>query len=321
MNLQTNIILRKQPNNLIDYNSNLLLLGSCFVEHIGEKLSYFKFKTLQNPFGILFHSKAIETLVAKAVAKSQYTEKDIFYHNERWHCFDAHSRLSHTSKDVLLRDLNNNISVTTKQLRSTSHIILTLGTAWVYRFLETSAIVANCHKIPQKQFKKELLSIETITSSLHYLTDLIKAINPNVVFIFTVSPVRHIKDGFIENTQGKAHLIAAIHQLLNQQSKTVNSNLHYFPSYEIMMDELRDYRFYAEDMIHPNTIAVNYIWEKFQSVWLASETSKTMEQVDAVQKGLHHKPFSPNSEAHLQFLKNIEKRMESLQEQFPHISF
>ncbi|WP_223548651.1 GSCFA domain-containing protein [Aestuariivivens sp. NBU2969] len=321
MNLQTNIILRKQPNNLIDYNSNVLLLGSCFVEHIGGKLSYFKFKTLQNPFGILFHPKAIETLVAKSVVKSQYTEKDIFYHNERWHCFDAHSRLSHTSKEVLLGDLNNSISATTKQLRSTSHIIITLGTAWVYRFLQTSTIVANCHKIPQKQFKKELLSIETITSSLHYLTDLIKAINPEVTFIFTASPVRHLKDGFIENTQSKAHLIAAIHQFLNQKSSIANRQLFYFPSYEIMMDELRDYRFYAEDMIHPNTTAVNYIWKKFQSVWFAPQASKTMEQVDAVQKGLLHKPFNPDSKAYKEFMQHIDKQIAKLKLQFPHIMF
>ena len=321
MNLQTNIPLKKQPDSLIDYNSNILLLGSCFVEHIGEKLSYHKFKALQNPFGILFHPKAIEALVTNAVAKKQYTEKDSFYHNELWHCFDAHSRLSHPSKEELLDNLNNQLNLTRQQLHSATHIIITLGTAWMYRYVETNTIVANCHKIPQKQFKKALLSIDEIIKILHYITDLIKAINPEVTFIFTVSPVRHLKDGFVENTQSKAYLIAAIHQFLNQKSSIANRQSFYFPSYEIMLDELRDYRFYAEDMIHPSTTAVNYIWEKFQSVWFAPQTSKTMEQVDAVQKGLKHKPFNPNSEAHLQFLQNLDEKKKELQSAFSHIQF
>lgn len=316
MKLQTQIPLEKQPLNLIDYRSNILLLGSCFVENIGDKLSYFKFQNLQNPFGILFHPKAIETLVLNAVNGKKYTEEDVFFQNEQWHCFDAHSKLSDSTKSDLLNELNEKIILTNKQLHESTHIIITLGTAWVYRFIETESMVANCHKIPQKQFLKELLSVDAIVKSLEAVVNVIKSVNPKSSIIFTVSPVRHIKDGFVENTQSKAHLVAAIHQLLSIQSQ-----LYYFPSYEIMMDELRDYRFYGEDMIHPNATAISYIWERFKDVWISIDAFKTMEEVDTIQKGRLHKPFNSNSEAHQEFLKKLEFKKEQLQLQYKHISF
>tara|TARA_R110002049_G_scaffold71370_2_gene183916 strand:- start:5371 stop:6336 length:966 start_codon:yes stop_codon:yes gene_type:complete len=321
MNLQTQIPLKKQSKNLIDHNSNVLLLGSCFSENIGKKLEYFKFQNLQNPFGILFHPMAIETLISNAVNKKVYSEKDIFFHNEQWHCFDAHSRLSNSSKEDLLHHLNTFINLMNQQIQDSTHVIITLGTAWVYRFIETKSVVANCHKVPQKQFKKELLPVEAISNSLKNIIDLIGSINKNASVIFTVSPVRHIKDGFIENTLSKSHLITAIHDFLNQKSSIVNRQSFWFPSYEIMMDELRDYRFYAEDMVHPNQTAINYIWEKFKSVWISEEAFKIMEEVDAVQKGLRHKPFNPNSEAHLEFLRSLDSKKTQLQSQFFHIKF
>ena len=314
MNLQTQIPLKNQSENLIDYNSNVLLLGSCFSDNIGRKLDYFKFKNLQNPYGILFQPKAIETLIKDAIEKKIYTEKDIFNHNEQWHCFDVHSKLSNPSKDNLLNDLNAQIKLTNQQIKKSTHIIITLGTAWVYRFKETNKLVANCHKIPQKQFNKELLSVETISNSLQNILRLIRSVNYKATVIFTVSPVRHLKDGFVENTQSKSHLISAIHKVIITQS-------FYFPSYEIMMDELRDYRFYGEDMIHPNETAINYIWEKFKQVWLNKKTSKIMDEVDVVQKCLQHKPFNPNSEAHQKFLQKLEEKKEFLKKSYSHITF
>ncbi|WP_034045748.1 GSCFA domain-containing protein [Wocania ichthyoenteri] len=319
MKLQTQILIEKQSNNQIDYNSNVLLLGSCFSENIGEKLNYFKFQNSQNPFGILFHSKAIETLFTSAIDKKEYSEDDVFFQNEQWHCFDAHSRLSNTSKEDLLADLNLAIKSINKQISKSTHIIITLGTAWVYNHIETNKIVANCHKVPQKQFKKELMPVDAVFESLKNLLELIKSVNTDVSIIFTVSPVRHIKDGFVENTQSKAHLISAIHKLLSSQMQFIN--LSYFPSYEIMMDELRDYRFYNEDMLHPNSMAIHYIWEKFQEVWISKEASKTMRDVDTIQKGLQHKPFNPNSEAHTKFLQSLESKKEFLQREFPFIEF
>ncbi|WP_299549367.1 GSCFA domain-containing protein [Seonamhaeicola sp.] len=321
MNLQTKIPLSRQSDNQIGYESEMLLLGSCFVENIGEKLGYFKFQSEVNPFGILFHPQAIKTLVENAIKERHYTDEDAFFNNEQWHCFDAHSRLSNSSKDSLLGALNKQIKLTNKQIHSATHIIITLGTSWVYRHKETGNIVANCHKVPQKQFSKDLLSVEEVVELLRNTTDLIRSVNPKTSIIFTVSPVRHLKDGFVENTQSKAHLITAIHQFLNQNVSIENRNSFYFPSYEIMMDELRDYRFYKDDMIHPSQIAVNYIWDKFNQVWITSEAQKTMEDVDAVQKGLLHKPFNPNSEAHQKFLQKLEAKINKLQSRYSHIKF
>lgn len=316
MVFQTHIPLKKQKHHLINYNSKLLLLGSCFSENIGNKLSYYKFQSEQNPFGILFHPKAIETFITKTTNKEKYTENDVFFHNERWHSFDAHSVLSSSSKKELLTSLNNNITSAFQQLKSASHVIITLGTAWVYREIATDTIVANCHKIPQKNFLKELLTVEEVSESLEVINSLIKSINPETTIIYTLSPVRHIKDGFIENQRSKAHLLSAIHQ-----TNEPRNNTHYFPSYEIMMDELRDYRFYAEDMIHPNQTAINYIWEKFSEVWFSEEAIETMKEVETIQKGFAHKPFNPNSEAHLLFLKKLQQKKETLLQAFPFMNF
>ena len=316
MKLQTQIPLNKQVNNLIDYNSKLILLGSCFAEHIGEKLEYFKFQNSINPFGILFHPIAIENSINFSIDKKEFTDEDVFLHNEQWHSFHAHSKRSDSSKENLLESLNESIESTHQQIKSSSHIIITLGSAWVYRLIESKTIVANCHKVPQNQFKKELLSVEEITNSLQRIIAKIRIINTKADIIFTVSPVRHLKDGFIENTQSKSHLITAIHQIVNEDNQT-----YYFPSYEVMMDELRDYRFYNEDMIHPNATAVTYIWEKFLEVWLAPISEDTMHDVEAVQKGLLHKPFNPEAKVHLEFIQHLEEKQSALSSQFPHITF
>jgi len=323
MKLQTQIPLEKQSENLIDYHSNMLLLGSCFVENIGEKLSYFKFQNHQNPFGIIFNPVSLAKIIERSLQQHYYTENDVFFHNELWHCFEVHSELSSSNKESFLNTLNELIDSTHKQLHDSTHIIITLGTSWVYRFTETNCIVANCHKVPQKQFTKELLSVDDITKSLKTIINQVKSINSKATLIFTVSPVRHIKDGFVENTQSKAHLISAIHSI-NHQPSTANhlpSISNYFPSYEIMMDELRDYRFYAEDMLHPNQTAINYIWEKFQDVWISTVAYKTMDVIGTIQKGLSHKPFNPSSKAHQEFLQKLETHKLEIQKKHSHITF
>ena len=314
MEFRTKIPLEKLSKNQIDYNSNVLLFGSCFSNNIGKKLDYFKFQNFQNPFGILFHPKAIETLISNAVELKAYSEKDVFFHNEQWHCFDAHSKLSDISKEHLISQLNNQINLTASKLKTASHIIITLGTSCIYRDIKSDDIVANCHKVSQKEFNKELLSVEEVIDSLMNILNLIRSVNYEASIIFTVSPVRHLKEGSIENSQSKAHLLAAIHQVIKQQS-------FYFPSYEIMMDELRDYRFYDEDMIHPNQIAINYIWDKFEEVWISDSAFKIMDAVASVQKGLLHKAFNSKSDGHQEFLQKLEAKKTQLQLQFPHIIF
>ncbi|TXD82795.1 GSCFA domain-containing protein [Subsaximicrobium wynnwilliamsii] len=320
MNLQTKLLLQPSTANPIDYNSKVLLLGSCFSEHIGDKFGYFKFQHLQNPFGILFHPLAIERLISKASAEKRFTKNDVFQHNEQWHSFDAHSRLSHTSAEKLVEILNVQIEQTHQYITAATHIIITLGTAWAYKLKATQQTVANCHKLPQNDFDKHLLSVDAISEALERISETIYSHNKKVSLIFTISPVRHLKDGFVENTQSKAHLITAVQQVLRTKDKGRPVSF-YFPSYELMMDELRDYRFYAADMIHPNSTAIDYIWERFNEQWISKDTQAVMEDVQSIQKGLAHRPFNPKSEAHQTFLQNLKGKQEALRTRFPHLGF
>lgn len=310
MDFRTNIQLKKEENQ-IDYASKLLLIGSCFSENISKKFAYFKFDVASNPFGILFNPKAIETIIENSLSKKVYTEKDVFLLNERWHCFDAHSDLSAIDKNELISNLNNAIKSTNKRIKESTHIIITLGTSWTYRFTETNAIVGNCHKVPQKKFIKELLSVDEISASLKNICLKISEVNPTANVIFTVSPVRHIKDGFVENSKSKAHLLTAVHKNIGVIPPS-RVRVLYFPSFEIMMDDLRDYRFYNSDMLHPNETATDYIWEHFKHGWIQENTFSVMKEVDLIQKGLAHKPFNPNSEQHLQFINSLHKKIELL---------
>ncbi len=315
MNLQTKIPLKPQQPK-IDYGSELLLLGSCFAENIGDKFEYFKFKTLVNPFGILFHPKAIETYLWMATQQEKYTETDLFYHNEQWHCFDAHSKLSHPDQKYILLSLNNALDKTYRNIQSATHICITLGTAWVYRLQALDMVVANCHKVSQKEFGKELLSVEEVIQCLQNCVGLIKNLNPNAKVIFTVSPVRHSKDGLVQNNLSKSHLIAAVHHVLRSDSSST-----YFPSYEIMMDELRDYRFYDEDMIHPSTLAVDYIWQHFKETWISEQALTTMNKVKEIQNAMAHKPFNSESQQHQLFLQKLEQKKLQLQQEYSFITF
>ena len=317
MILQTKVIIKKEVISPISYASKIVLLGSCFSENIGNQLNHFKFQTVQNPFGILFHPKAIKELVANSIRKKTYTENDLVFQNERWHCFDAHSKLSALAKKDILLQLNTATTSTNTALKEATHLVITLGTSWVYRYNETNRIVSNCHKIPQKKFSKELLSVQEVTENLAEIIALIQSVNTSINIIFTVSPVRHLKDGFVENTQSKSHLIAGIQTLLS----TSRGNLHYFPSYEIMMDELRDYRFYAEDLIHPNTTAIRYIWERFVATWMDEKASEKMQEIDTIQKGLSHRPFHVNSVQHQKFLTNLSSKITKTVAEFPFMKF
>lgn len=301
----------------IDYDSKVMLLGSCFAENMGNKFDYFKFQATTNPFGIIFNAVSLEKLIRRAVENRTFTENDIFFHNDLWHCYEVHSELSNLDKDAFLESLNDIIRSTNKQLNESTHIIITLGTSWVYRNIETNEIVANCHKVLQKQFTKELLSIHQTEESLQSIISLIHSVNPNCNFIFTVSPVRHIKDGFAENTLSKAHLIAAIHKTITNHPSPIT----YFPAYEIMMDELRDYRFYAEDMLHPSQTAIDYIWIQFFENYISESVFGLMKEICSIQKGLQHRPFNPNTESHQKFVLTLEEKMKRINERLPTIQF
>lgn len=318
MQFRTQIPISKS-NCPIEYNSKIMSSGSCFAVNMAEKLDYFKFQNSCNPFGILFHPLAIEKLIDFAVSGKQFTDNDIFFHNERWHCFDVHSDLSNSNKEDLLTSLNALIKSTNQHIAESTHIIITYGTSWVYRNIESNFIVANCHKVPQKLFQKKLLSVEEIEESIANTLKLIHSVNPNCNIIFTVSPVRHIKDGFVANQWSKSNLISAIHSVLDTEDCKMNTE--YFPSYEIMMDELRDYRFYAEDMLHPNQVAINYIWKRFKETTISETAFTTMDEVSTIQKSLSHKPFNPNSESHLKFEYKVREKITKLESEYSFMKF
>lgn len=289
------------------------MLGSCFVENIGRKLEYFKFENFLNPLGILFHPAAIHKLLKRVHQKALFDEQDIFFHNEIWKCFEAHSDLNALQKEEVLSKLNSAVGETYTFLQNSTHVIVTPGTAWAYRNKASGEIVANCHKVSQKNFTKELTEVK---NHLFDCVELIQNINPAVNIIFTISPVRHLKDGFVENQQSKAKLITAVHEVIAEKP-----GVDYFPAYEIMMDELRDYRFYNEDMMHPNQVAIDYIWNKFCEERISSEVMKIMKRVDNIQKGLSHRPFNEASEAHQKFKEDLQKKIQLLQQEYPKIGF
>jgi len=315
MKLTTPIKLSRQ-NPPINYSSKVLLLGSCFAQNMGEKLEYYKFQQCTNPFGILFHPVAIEKLIARAVNQNWFTSKDVFLQNEQWHCFLAHSKLSNTSKEDLISALNSALEKLRFSLLEASHVVFTFGTAWVYKHLEKDTIVANCHKVPQKEFVKQLLSPDDVSDVLLGIETKLRTINPTCSIINTVSPVRHIKDGLIENSRSKAHLIAGVQEIVSPEKLN-----YYFPSYEIMMDELRDYRYYKEDLIHPNQTAIAIIWNAFTGSWICPETAALQKKIATIQSGILHTPFNENSKAHIHFKKDLEVQISQVQKALPWATF
>lgn len=315
MQLQTSVPVESQEPK-INYESDLVLMGSCFVENMGGKMKYYNFKSLTNPFGIVFNPWSLVNLLERAVNQRMFSLKDIFFANGRWHSYEVHSVCSHPEQEVFLQDLNRQVKELHAKIKEASHIVLTLGTSWVYRHKETDRVVANCHKQPGQLFEKELLDIEEIVLQLEKADHLLKGVNPDSKLIATVSPVRHVKDGLAENQRSKAHLIAGLHQFLQNAA-----SWSYFPSYEILMDELRDYRFYAGDMLHPSPLAVDIIWSRFKDAWVDEKAEEVMLKVDRIRKALQHRPFDPEGEAHQRFLAKMAREKAALLSAYPHMNF
>lgn len=302
----------------VEYNSKIFLLGSCFVENISKKLDHYRIQNLSNPFGILYHPYSMENFLKRVASEYKFHEDDIFCYNDRWVSFEAHSQVSSDSKKNLLEELNKKIKIARNYLKGTSHCFITLGTTWFYRNNNSGLPVANCHKISQKNFTKEIIGIEETQNILRNIISLVRSINPGTTIIFTISPVRHLKDGMIENQRSKGNLISALHDMLE---KSHDENLKYFPSYEILMDDLRDYRFYGRDMLHPSEEAVDYVWKLLVETYFSSEAIEVMQKVEKVQKDLSHRPFNPDSPKHLEFRDKLEKKVLDLKKLYPHLHF
>ncbi len=292
----------------ITHQENLLLLGSCFTEHIGVKLTNHKFNVTTNPFGIIYHPISLANSLNKVTNNSTYSVNDLIQYNGQWLSFDHHGCFSSFSSNDCLKNINNILHFAHEKLKTTKTVIITFGTSWVYEHVEDRKIVANCHKIPSTQFAKRLLSIDEIVSEWSKLIEKINHLN----FIFTVSPVRHINDGLHENNISKSVLHLSIHQLTQ---KFVNC--HYFPAYEMVIDELRDYRFYNEDMIHPSQQAINYVWNKFSETYFNTNTKLINVQLEKIIQAIQHKPFNPDSELHKQFVDDQLKLVEQFNKQYP----
>ncbi len=297
----------------INHNHSLFLAGSCFTEQIGAKLSYHKFKTIDNPHGILFNPISIAHSISTYIQKKMYSSDDLFFENELWGSWDHHTRFSNINKEDCLIKINESQSRAHAFLKTADWLMITLGSSFVYE-LSSSRVVANCHKVPADKFKKRLLSSEAIQSALKKMLDELKEFNPSIKVIFTISPVRHLRDGFIENNRSKANLINAVHELVNEAS-----SVFYFPSYELIIDDLRDYRFFAEDMVHPNYAATNYVWEKFIDSSIDEPSKKIMKEIAAINIARNHKPFNPTSKQHQQFLDTYRKKVLQLTEAFPYL--
>ncbi len=314
MKFRTEINIPKQKNQ-ISYNSEVVLFGSCFTENIEKHFNFYQFNNNSNPHGILYNPTAIENSINDCIANKKYITEDLFLFNDLWLSFNHHTKFSSENKEGTLSDINKQIQQTNSALTKATHVLITLGSSWAYRFEESDKLVANCHKIPQKNFHKELLNINQVVKSLENSISKIKSINPNTLFLFTVSPVRHLKDGFVENSLSKAQLISAIHQIIDY------NQIFYFPSYEIMMDDLRDYRFYKSDMLHPNDIAMEYIWEKFKDSWIDPNAFHLMQEIKNIQRALQHKPFNRSSTKHQKFIKKTDSKIKTIQIKYPHIKF
>ncbi len=294
------------------YQNPTLTIGSCFAENMGVRLSDLRFPVCINPFGILYNPISIANCLNYLVTDTDFTEKDIFESQGLWHSWQHHGKFSNSKKVEILRGVNGSLSEARQFFTKANRLIITLGTAHVFVEKQSGKVVANCHKMPTSYFDPKRLSVENIVESLSRIFNKIVTQNPDFQIIITVSPIRHIRDGLIENQRSKATLLLATDILCQQFS-----NVHYFPAYEIMMDDLRDYRFYEADMIHPNSQAIDYIWRGFSDTYFTDETKKIMDDVHKVNLMRQHRPLHPDTEGYQQFVNNLKKKEIELVAKYP----
>jgi hypothetical protein len=299
--------------NKISYHSHCFFIGSCFTESIGNYMKDLKFKTDINPFGIVYNPISIKNSIDFLLNGKIFTEKDLDFHNDIWFSFHHHSRFSDTDKKSCLEKINNALQFSTGFFKKSDFLFITLGTSFIYTHKEKNSVVSNCHKLPSEIYTKSLLRPEEFFSDFSNLIKRIITINPSLKIIFTVSPVRHMNNGFIENQRSKSILFVAIHSIMEKFE-----NCSYFPAYEIMMDELRDYRFYANDMIHPGETAIDYIRQKFTETHIDKASQEIMAEIKKLVQAKSHKTFFPGTPANKKFLK---KNMEKITEMKKKFSF
>ena len=309
LSLKINIPPLEKP---LSYTDKILLTGSCFTEHISERLSLHKFKTFANPNGILFNPLSVASSLNSYIAGKLYEEKELFYLNELWNSWDHHTRFSDIDKASALEKINSAQMKAARFIREADWILITLGSAFQYYLKENERPVANNHRAPSQWFEKKLLNIDTIIEALTQSLSHIISVNAKVNFLFTISPVRHIRDGVVDNNRSKARLIEAVHSLCAQFEQA-----HYFPAYEIVIDILRDYRFYDIDFVHPNYLATQFVWERFSEACIHSEAKQIMEEVREIVTARTHRPRFPDTQAHKKFIDRYKEKIISLRAKYP----
>ncbi|MBD3316159.1 MAG: GSCFA domain protein [Chitinivibrionales bacterium] len=304
------------PNSLrIDHDRAVLLVGSCFSEHIGSRLGDFRFRLCSNPTGVLYNPLSIVKAIHRVLEGREYTQEEMFHDRGQWKSFDHHSRFNASTVEKCLDRANNSLRRAGGALDSLGTLILTFGTAFVYRLASDERVVANCHRLPHTNFTRSLAGVGEIVTSCRELLSILYERDANLNVIFTVSPVRHLRDSPHENQVSKSHLITAVYEL-----ERLFPNAYYFPSYEIMMDELRDYRFYDSDMVHPSSVAIDYLWERFTESCISPRGIRFIKAYAPILKACEHRIQDLDSESTRSFAKGQLDRIDRLNNEFPEVS-
>ena len=298
----------------INYDSNVIFMGSCFSDNVGNKIKELKIPVEINPFGVLYNPVSIANSIDIIVSKRKFNDADLNFYNGKWFSFFHHSIFSDIDKLVCLNRINERIILAHEKLKEAAFIFITFGTSRVYSYNKTGDIVSNCHKLPAKEFTRKLLEVDEIVEEMKQMIKMIQAINPSIDIVFTLSPIRHWKDGAVGNMQSKARLLLAIDKITSSEK-----NCSYFPSYEIVMDDLRDYRFYADDMIHLSNSAVDYIFDKFFEVYIDETSSDLQRRIMKIERAKNHRPFNPESLDYKKFAESNLLEIESIIEKYPKI--
>lgn len=308
---QTRVDIEK-PDFVLDYHSRLLLIGSCFAENMGNKLGEKRFAVDVNPSGIVYNPESVAQVLQLLIEGRPLTGEELVWNKGKWVSFFHHGSFSSVNREECLKKINKRLQWGADWLRKTDLLMITFGTSWVYRYIADGRIVANCHRFEAGDFERFRLSVSEITSLYDRLLGNLRKLNPAMRVLFTVSPIRHWKDGAHENQLSKSVLLLAIDDLLKHGDR-----VYYFPSYEIVQDELRDYRFYAEDMLHISDVAVDYIWTRFRDTFFSAEALGVMKQVEKINKGLKHRPFDRESKEYLTFYHGLRQELNLLKSKYP----
>ncbi len=306
MEFRTEISIPKAPFTL-SHRDEILFAGSCFSENIGAYFTRFRFNTTINSHGILFNPISIAHALKEVCENKRYTLEDLIFHNNSYISLNHHGLFNHSDSQQALTQITQGITAYRDALERSKALFITFGSAHAYMYNTNGQIVANCHKIPQHQFTKQLITHTQITDVWMPLIEKMKRINPGMNVVLTVSPVRYFRDGVIENQHSKSHLLIACHQLTQ-----AFEHVYYFPSYELVLDDLRDYRFFGEDLIHPNTLAIRYVWEKLMHWCLHHKAIQVIHEMEPHLRFLEHRPLHANSDDHRAACKQKESILQQL---------